>query len=324
MNIKDRPLAAALFPGMGPGRFADVGRFMVANPYARTLVAAADARLGWSLVDRYRGADGDYSHPAQIAFLVNCLALAEWGTAELGLHSVVCTGPSFGLKAAAVHAGALSFSDAVWLTAEYARCTDEYFAMNHRSLVTQSFVRMPAELLQPMLAELDEARQWYQISCVVDDDLAMITLDAGRLDWLRERIRKVGGLPLYAMAPPLHCGIFGELAERIADEVLDRVEFADPAVPIVADQDGTLVETAAGVRELLLRGVTRPVHWPSVVAALRALDVGVLHVFGPDTLFSRVGCTTRNLDVVPVNPRLAMRPRPRTANPASAIDAAHG
>lgn len=69
---------AMVFPGMGPVRFTDVGTFMLANPYARRLVAQADEVLGHSLVDGFRDAEGDYSVDAQVAFLTNCVAMAQW------------------------------------------------------------------------------------------------------------------------------------------------------------------------------------------------------------------------------------------------------
>ena len=70
--------SAVVFPGMGASSFADVGRFMVANPFARRRAAIAGEVLGYSLIDRYRDSEHDYTEAAQVAFLANCLALAEW------------------------------------------------------------------------------------------------------------------------------------------------------------------------------------------------------------------------------------------------------
>jgi [acyl-carrier-protein] S-malonyltransferase len=96
----DEPTAAydtaLVFPGMGPASFADVGRFMVANRYARELVEIADDTLGYSLVDAFRQAEGDYSEAAQVAFFVNCLASAYWARDHLGVEPGLITGASFG------------------------------------------------------------------------------------------------------------------------------------------------------------------------------------------------------------------------------------
>jgi [acyl-carrier-protein] S-malonyltransferase len=314
MHTSSLDTTAAVFPGMGPGRFADVARFMLISRQARALLAEADDVLGYRLVDRYRDTEGDYSEHAQVAFLVNCLALASWARDELGIDPVLCTGPSFGGKAAAVFSGSLAFADAVRMTAALARILADYFATRHTDIVTQSFVRTPRAVLDPILAELRERGEWCEISCRVDDDLAMLTLREGLLDWLTDRLRAVGGFPLYVMRPPMHCGIFQPLRARVEREVFADLEFRDPTVPVVADQDGTVLLTGPEVRELLLDGFVRPVDWPSVVDSLTRQGVGRVYVCGPDRLFGRVGRTTRAFDVVPVAPALALRPRRRVAS----------
>ncbi|GHB78521.1 hypothetical protein GCM10010377_80810 [Streptomyces viridiviolaceus] len=302
---------AVIFPGMGPSRFEDVGKFMVINPYARELVSLADETLGYSLVDRYREADGDYSEYAQVAFLVNCLAVARWATDTLEMEADCCTGPSFGGKAAAVHAGALSARDAIRMTAGFARCMEEYFSTEYTDVVTHSFARTPQDVLERILGELREDGEWCDVSCHIDHDFTMLSLREGRLEWLQQRLRAVGGLPLYTLRPPMHSAAFGALRRKAEEEVFAGIEFSDPRLPIVSDHDGTLVESAEGVRELLLDGFVRPVRWPDVVDTLRGLGVGTVYVAGQDSLFGRVAVTTAAFEVTPLTPQLAMRPRRR-------------
>lgn len=311
MQTDPRPGTAVVFPGMGPSRFDDVAKFMLINPIARNLVSIADDVLGYSLVDHYRESEGDYSEFAQVAFLVNCLALAGWAEDALDLRPRVCAGPSFGGKAAAVYSGVLSFPDAVRMTARWARCLEEYFADEHQDVVTQSFARTPWTELAGPLAELAERGEWYDVSCHVDDDFHMLTLREGGNEWLRQRVRALGGLPLYTMRPPMHSSAFGALRDRVEQEVFADLRFADPTLPVVADQDGAVLTTGAGVRQMLLDGFVEPVRWPDVVASLRRLDIGTLYIAGPDSMFGRVGCTTRNFEVVPIDPRTVMRPRRR-------------
>jgi len=304
---------AFVFPGMGPTPFDEVSRFMLTNPFARRRIAAADEVLGYSLVRRYREAGGEYTEYAQVAFLVNCLALADWHTDRQELRPAAVTGPSFGGKAAAVWAGSLGFADAVRMTAGYARLMTDYFRTHHTDVVTQSFARTPPERLREILAELDEAGEWYDISCYIDDDFTMLSLREGRLGWLERRLRSLGGLPLYTLRPPMHSSAFGELRRRAAAEVVAGMPFADPAIPLVGDLDGTVQSTGAQVRDLMLDGFVRPVRWPDVVATLRGLGVGTLHVTGTDSLFTRVPGTTTAFTVVGINPRTAMQPRRRVA-----------
>ncbi|MGC7097563.1 ACP S-malonyltransferase [Amycolatopsis lurida] len=303
---------AFVFPGMGPTSFSDVAKFMVVNPFARELVAEADDVLGYSLVDRYREEEGDYSESAQVAFMVNCVALARWAEHTFDVRPDVCAGPSFGGKAAAVHSGALPFADAVWLTAEFARCLTEYFAVEHTDAVTLSFARTAPEALAGITGELTELGVWHEVSCRVDEDFAMLTLSGTRIDWLRERLRAAGGLPLYTMRPPMHCEAFEGLADKVDIEVLGKLEFADPVIPVIDDHDGTVHRSAHGVRSMLLDGCVRQVDWPVAVATMRRAGVGKVLVCGQDALFGRVRATTGNFEVVAVDPRLAMRPKRRS------------
>ena len=308
MDTGLRTDAALVFPAISPSPFSEVGKFMLLNPIARRLVAEADEALGYSLLDRFRDADGRYSEAARVAFLVNCLAMAEWAVDARGVEPVVYAGPSFGGTPAAVHSGALGFADAVRLTAAVGRCIEEYFTREHRDVVTQSFARVPRDELAGILREMDDQGDWYDISCEVDHDLAMLSLHEHRLDWLTGRIRAVGGLPLDTMRPPMHSSVFGPLRELLDATAFGGIPFGDPALPVVSDHDGSLLRAGAELRTLLLDAAVRPVRWPTVMEALEKLGVGTLHVCGPDSLWGRVKCATERFQVVALRPETAMRP----------------
>ncbi|WP_425336766.1 ACP S-malonyltransferase [Streptomyces profundus] len=290
----------------------------MAHPVARRLVAEADGALGYQLVDRCRRAEergdaGAFPEPTRVAFLVACLAVAEWTVAERAVAPVACAGASFGGTAAAVSAGALPFADAVRMTAAWGRRVDAYFAREHGDIVTQSFARVPSERLAEIRAELAARGEWNEVACQVDEDFHMLSVRQGTVEWLQGRLRAAGGLPLYVMRPPMHSPLFGALRAEMAAEVVADVAFTDPAIPLVSDHDGALVTTADGVRTLLLDAVTRPVRWPAVVARLREAGVGRVYVTGEDGLWGRVRGMTEAFDVVAVRPETAMRPRRRSA-----------
>ncbi|PYC66966.1 ACP S-malonyltransferase [Micromonospora arborensis] len=294
---------------MGPTPFAEAGRFMLTNPHARALTRLADDVLGYPVFERYREG-GDYTEAAQVAFLINCLALARTAEEELGGPPLVCTGPSFGEKPLIAYAGVLPDADAIRVTALIARELESFVAVEHTDVVTLSFTRTPGPLLREVLAELDERGEWYEVSCYVDHDFHMLSLREPMTGWLSDRLRRDGGLPLYTMRPPMHSTLLGGLRERVAASVLAGLRFADPAVPVIADQDGAVLTTGDAVRTMLLDGFTRAMRWPDVVAALRAQGVERVYVCGPDKLFGRVRATTDAFEVVTANPRwAAARPR---------------
>jgi [acyl-carrier-protein] S-malonyltransferase len=297
---------AFVFPGMGPTRFADLGRFLVADPTARGLLREADEVLGYRVAERFADTGDEYAEAAQVAFLISCLALAERARGQ-GLSADLCTGPSFGQKTVAAFTGALSFADAVRLTAELARALDRYFATEHRDVVTQTVVRMPGERLDPLLDDLTARGEWYEFACHVDTGFYMINMREHVLDDFVARVRGVGGLPLYAMRPPMHSRLFTGLRDHVDAEVLPRFTFADPAVPVVCDQTGELLTTGAQLRGMLLDGLVRPVRWPDTIEAIRAAGATRLVVAGQDAMFSRVECV-RAFDLHAVNPRSALLP----------------
>lgn len=308
---------AMVFPGMGPTRFADTGRFMVANPIARRLARRASEVLGYDVTARFADAsdDGDdYAEAAQVAFFVVCLALAEWACEELGVRPDIAAGPSFGAKTVTAFSGALSFEDAVTLTARLATTIHEYIATTHPDVVTVSCVRAGMDRLGPILAELTHEGEWYDLACEVDNGFYLLNMREHRAQWFTERLRRAGALPLYTMRPPMHSRLFQGLRERVERELLPELSFADPVLPVVSDQSGAVLTSAEGVRSMLLDGLVRPVRWPAVAAAFAAASVSKLVVAGPDSMFGRVDCVTSRFQVRAVDHRLAMRPartRPR-------------
>lgn len=304
----DGPTAIA-FPGISQTPFEQVGRFLVINPEARRLTAIANDTLGYSLVDSYREVNRNFSEFERVAFLVVCVALANWAEGRHGGKPDICVGASFGRTPAAVYSGALDFADAVWLTAKWTRYLDDYFAREYRDVVTQSFARIAEPQLAEIQQELDAMGEWHDIACRVDSDFWMLSLREHNLEWLHRNLRARGGLPMYTMRPPMHSPVFAPLRDVVGRELVDRLAFRDPVLPVMSDHDGTVVTTKDAVRELISDGIVQRVEWPTAMAALSDRGVTRLLVSGPDTLWGRVGVAKRNFDVVPLTPALALQPR---------------
>ncbi|MGF1430703.1 ACP S-malonyltransferase [Kitasatospora sp. LaBMicrA B282] len=305
----DQPTAAPtalVFPGMAPTRFADVGEFLLFDPYGRRRRQEADRALGHSVLDEYRTCAEDYGAAAQVAYLTVCLALADRAEAELGVAPELCAGPSFGQRAAAAYAGSLPFADAVRLTAELARCEEEYFATEHRDMVTLTFLRTPEEKLRELLAELDELGEPHGISGHLDEGFHLLTLREPALDRFRSRVSELGGYSLYTMRPPVHAPAFGELRRRAEEQVFARYTVEAPRLPVVADQDGSIVTTAEAMRTMLLDTFDRPIHWPKMVTTLHEHGIRRLCLAGPENLFARLDCTREGFELLNVTPKSAI------------------
>jgi [acyl-carrier-protein] S-malonyltransferase len=312
IHTKEANLAgviALVFPGMGPSGYAELAKFMMISPQARRLREIADSVLDYRLMDEYRRAGEGYKESAQVAFLISCYALAEWAQEELGCTPDFCSGASFGEKVAIAYAGSLNFAEAVRLTVRLARAEEAYFRLEHRDVVTQSVARTPKQNLREILADMGGRGEWSDISCFVDDDFFMVSMREQSLERFNDEVRAVGGIPLDVMRPPMHSSAFGALRKRVADDVLPDFRFADTRLPIVAGQGGAVVDTAAGVRSLVLDSIVQPLNWPDTLRSMRERGVTKIYVAGPDALFGRVRCATENFDVVTVNQRMALQPK---------------
>jgi [acyl-carrier-protein] S-malonyltransferase len=304
-----RGAVAVAFPGMGSSTFAEVGRFMVLDRYARRRTALADEVLGRSLLEGFRAAEGVYDVNAQVAFLVNSLALADRAEQELGLRPDFCVGASVGQRAAAAYVGALDFADAVRLTVDLVRCEDEYFAGEPDDLVTHCFVRVPGPEFLALVEERAARGDWIEISGHLDEGAYLVSLRAALLDELIAAVRALGGYSMQTMRPPVHAQRFAPLRVQAA-EVFARYPLAEPSLPVIADQDGRRIGSAAELQTMLLDTFDQPIHWPAVVGALKDEGVSTLYVTGPDLLFHRLDVTAGNFDVIPVTPKTAAKPVP--------------
>ncbi|CAM5308757.1 [acyl-carrier-protein] S-malonyltransferase OS=Streptomyces alboniger OX=132473 GN=CP975_27360 PE=4 SV=1 [Streptomyces alboniger] len=299
---------AVVFPGMGPSRFSEVGKFMMIDPFVRDRLAVADEALGRSVLDGFRGEGDDYGEFTQIAFLVNSVALADRARETLGKDPDVCVGFSFGLKSVTAFSGALPFSETVRLAFELAHCERKFFEEQYQDLVTLVVTRLPDERLNEVLTELADRGDFHEISGYLKEDMYMVTLRESALESVQRHVSALGGYSLYSMKPPAHCPALSVLRDRVEEEVLRKFNLQDRRMPIVADHDGSLVTTADQLGTLLLDSFDHPVRWPPIVATLRAQGVKRVHVTGPDRLIHRLDSTTSAFDVIALGPEQALRP----------------
>ncbi|MEV5511254.1 ACP S-malonyltransferase [Streptomyces orinoci] len=292
---------------MAPSDFSAAGKFMVLDEYVRRRLPIADKVLGYSLLDRFYESGDEYSEAAQAAFLVNSLALADRAVQRLGMRADYCTGPSFGQKAAAVFTGAMDFADALRMTVEHARCEEEFFATEYSDVVTHTAVRVPEDALREYLDSLTAQGHWYDISGRLDDGFLMVSLREPLLDGLKKAISAMGGYSMSTMRPPVHARAFAGLRAKAEAEFMSGHTIGAPGLPVIADQDGRIVETADDLRAMMMDTFDRPLDWPAVVRTLKDLGVAKVYIPGPENLFRRVRCTVRNFEVVSVDPKSTLR-----------------
>ncbi len=311
---------ALVLPGSGSATFADLGRFLVLDQYARPLVRLADDVLGGSLLAGLRADGEEYGVHGAVAFMVSSLALAERAERRLGAEPVVALGPSLGHRALTAYAGVLDLPDAVALAVDFARCEAAHFADLAEDLVTHCVVRVPDEPMRALVREFTARGEWIEVAGVLDPGAYLLSLRADLLGELVDRVRALGAYSMRTMRPAVHSRRFAGLREVVAAEVLPRYRLRPPALPVVADQDGRVITTAEDFAAMLLDGVDRALDWPAAMRACAALGVRRVFVTGPDLMFSRLECAAGAFEVTAVTPKTAANPRTTRPRVAAARD----
>jgi [acyl-carrier-protein] S-malonyltransferase len=92
--------------------------------------------------------------------------------------------------------------------------------------------------------------------------------------------RRAVPLPVSA---PFHCALMQPAQEEVA-RVLGGISLHDPRIPVAANVSGSLVTSADGARDALIRQVTGAVRWVDCVQALKAAGASVYVEVGPGTV----------------------------------------
>jgi [acyl-carrier-protein] S-malonyltransferase len=91
-------------------------------------------------------------------------------------------------------------------------------------------------------------------------------------------------LPLPVSAP-FHCSLMAPVQPRLAD-VLGRVQFRQPAAPIIANATAEPNTDPARIVQLLLTQVTSPVRWVETVQKMALNGVDTIVELGPGKVLS--------------------------------------
>ena len=248
-GVNYRTGSALVFPGMGPVPFAEVAKFMLVNPFARKLFAEADEALGYSLFERFKEAEGDYSEYAQVAFLVNCLALAQWVEHEFGEQPAFCAGRASARRPPPCTPG---------------RCRSPTASASRHVSPTRSTRTSPRSTRRrsppspsrgPRAPgwtrygrELDARASGTSISCRVDQDFRDARRCASRrVEWFQARVRAPGGLPLVHEAPALrHSAAFEPGAQGGGGGPRRLLSFRPPPAGRRPTRTGAVLTTGSG------------------------------------------------------------------------------
>ncbi|MFI8102726.1 ACP S-malonyltransferase [Streptomyces sp. NPDC086023] len=274
---------AFLFPGQGARR-AGMGRDLLAGrpELADRYYLEADRLLGiplsWACL---HGPDGPLREApvSQPAVLLTSLVTLDVLRSR-GAEPDVVVGHSLGAYTALVAAGALDWTDALWLVrlrGELVAAADDRVPGRMAALWGLPLAaagRLCAEARRATGETVETANDGEGGRVVVSGQLGAVAhvLDTARAAGIRATGLSVGAA--------LHSSLMRE-TEAEFGEALAATEFRDPVVPLVCGSTGEFLTTGAAARESLRGELSRPVRWAAAADRMAALGVSRYVEVGP-------------------------------------------
>ena len=274
---------AFLFPGQG-SQAVGMGRELADRfPVAAQTFAEADEALGLPLSKLiFQGPEEELrmTENTQPALLTVSIA-ASRVLAEHGVEPALAAGHSLGEWSAHVAAGTFSFADAVRGVRARGR------AMQQAVPAGQGAMAAVLALDGDQVAEAcREAETETGLTvCAANLNSPAQTVISGAISAVERAIAlaKAKGARRAVMLPvsaPFHCVLMQPAQEEVA-RVLAATPMNDPHIPIAANVSGSLITTAAGARDALIRQVTGAVRWVDCMKTLIAAGAGAFVEAGP-------------------------------------------
>jgi [acyl-carrier-protein] S-malonyltransferase len=248
--------------------------------------AEADAALGESLSRLIFDGPADrltLTENTQPAILT--MSVAVWRLLESrGLRPAFVAGHSLGEYSAHVAAGTLAFQDAVRLVRNRGRYMQQAVPVGHGAMAA-IFGLDEAGVHQACA----EAAQGEVVSAANLNGGGQIVIagTAAAVARAGERAKALGArraVPLQVSAP-FHCALMKPAEDRLAPE-LRAVRAQAPRVPVVANVDAQPKRAAGESIEALIKQVSSPVRWESVVQRLASEGVTRYVEVGPGKALS--------------------------------------
>lgn len=222
----------------------------------------------------------EYTQPSILTMSVAVWRLLE----QRGLKPSFFAGHSLGEYSAHVAAGTLALGDAVRLVRNRGRYMQEAVPVGEGGMAAilgldeASVVRACEEAAEGDVVSPANLNGHGQI--VISGSAAAVARAVTRAKALGAK-RTV---PLKVSAP-FHCALMEPAGTRLAPE-LHAVRSRDPRVPVVANFDAEPKRTAAASIDALIRQVSSPVRWESVIQRLASEGVTAYVEVGPGKVLS--------------------------------------
>ncbi len=203
---------------------------------------------------------------------------------EKGLHIEVVAGYGVGEYSAICSVGGLTLPDGLYFLSKYAHFYKEVLnTLSVRSIIIEG---VTVTKIATMCTDMSKDGQEIAISVRLSKNLCIVSGHTPLISRLEEYSIKDGAI---VSNVPIEAGLHSSLMDPVAEQLsvyLQKVDFNDLRIPLLASIDGKMVTEGDTVRNCIMKKINTTVRWDKIMSGLADYDL-IIEV-GPGSKLSKM------------------------------------